>query len=138
MRFLSTLTLIVQIIFIVGSIGLAWYVSQRLNAWPGYRSEVITVEGKEVKVLVADTPEKRSKGLSGIKTLKGYDGMMFVFNPPQEVAFWNKETYLPLMLYWYRGDTLLGKDELPPVTQTVNVLRISSPDKVDRVVELVQ
>lgn len=47
-------------------------------------------------VELATTPQERSQGLMFRETLPPRSGMLFVFDPPQPVAFWMKNTLIPL------------------------------------------
>jgi hypothetical protein len=47
-------------------------------------------------VEVAVTPQERSRGLMFRESLPNRSGMLFVFSPPQPVAFWMKNTLIPL------------------------------------------
>ncbi|MEM6742640.1 MAG: DUF192 domain-containing protein [Pseudomonadota bacterium] len=52
-------------------------------------------------VEVADTPETRSRGLMFRESMPRSAGMLFIFDPPREVAFWMKNTPLPLDLIFF-------------------------------------
>lgn len=56
----------------------------------------IQVGEKSYQVQVVDTPEDREKGLQGVTTLPDDEGMLFVFDEPQPVSFWMKDTDIPL------------------------------------------
>jgi len=45
---------------------------------------------------VADTVAKREKGLMYRKSLKDNEGMLFLFNDPERLCFWMKNTFIPL------------------------------------------
>jgi len=47
--------------------------------------KTIKINNKEYKVKIADTDEKRRKGLQGVKELPKDEGMLFVFDSPQTV-----------------------------------------------------
>ncbi len=48
------------------------------------------------QVEVADTPQLRNTGLMNRKNMASSAGMLFVFDHPQQVAFWMKNTLIPL------------------------------------------
>jgi uncharacterized membrane protein (UPF0127 family) len=56
----------------------------------------IEVEGTDYKVQIADTPESRQTGLQGVESLAPGTGMLFIFDEPQPVSFWMKDTLIPL------------------------------------------
>lgn len=47
-------------------------------------------------VELAVTPQDRARGLMFRESLPSQSGMLFVFDPPQPVAFWMKNTLIPL------------------------------------------
>ena len=55
-------------------------------------------EGAQVRfaVEIADTPEERSLGLMHRESLPRFSGMLFVYERPQPVGFWMKNTLIPL------------------------------------------
>lgn len=56
----------------------------------------IEVGDKSYQVQVVDTEEGREKGLQGVTNLPDDEGMLFVFDEPQPVSFWMKDTAIPL------------------------------------------
>jgi uncharacterized membrane protein (UPF0127 family) len=56
------------------------------------------------KVWVADTEPHRSQGLMWTKSLPSDHGMLFLFDPPQTVSFWMKNTLIPLDLLFVAPD----------------------------------
>lgn len=45
---------------------------------------------------VASTPDDRAQGLMNVKSMPPSKGMLFVYPAPQPVAFWMKNTFIPL------------------------------------------
>ncbi len=56
--------------------------------WPG--------GGARFNVEIADTAEERARGLMFRETMPVGAGMLFVYDRPQRVAFWMKNTLIPL------------------------------------------
>jgi hypothetical protein len=67
-------------------------------AGQGGGKSIVTIRVKDlpVKVEVADSRRERSVGLSGIKQLKNYSGMLFVFPEEGKHTFWMKNCLLDL------------------------------------------
>jgi len=63
-----------------------------------------------LRVEIADTRAERMKGLSNRKEpLEKDAGMLFVFNPPQSVCLWMKDTHIPLAAAFIRADGRITK-----------------------------
>jgi uncharacterized membrane protein (UPF0127 family) len=62
--------------------------------------EVLTPQGKTILAEVADTTEKRARGLMFRDSLPKELGMLFTFAAPQAWSFWMKNTRIPLDIIW--------------------------------------
>lgn len=109
---------------------------EKNDQFKNYQKIYYRLNGKRYYFLVADTDEKRIKGLMNIKELKNYDGMIFIFSKKDFRSFWNKNTYLDLDLYWIADDKVVGKNFLPSIKKSKNLVIITSPEKVNKVIEL--
>jgi len=58
----------------------------------------LTVNGQRILAEVVSTPEQRAKGLMNRFSLQPDHGMLFVFEDPQPLGFWMKNTYIPLSI----------------------------------------
>lgn len=56
----------------------------------------ISVGGKDFNVIVFSTEKQKEKGLMNVKEMNSNEGGLFVYDEPQHVDFWMKNTYLPL------------------------------------------
>lgn len=56
----------------------------------------IEIGDRKYEVSLATTEEEREQGLQGKKKLDQNEGMLFVYDEPQEVSFWMKDTEIPL------------------------------------------
>lgn len=64
----------------------------------------IKIGDKEYKVREAKTEEDKEKGLQNITELSQDEGMLFYFDPPQEVSMWMKDTLIPLDIIFIDED----------------------------------
>ena len=65
---------------------------------PHLPTRALTIGGHTLTVEVASTPETRQTGLMNRFSLQQDHGMLFVFEAPQPLAFWMKDTYVPLSI----------------------------------------
>lgn len=94
-----------------------------LLIWPGFSQaqdapgplavETVVLETANGGVLIAAemavTPEARERGLMFRHRLAPERGMLFVYDAPQPIAMWMKNTHIPLDIIFIRGDgTVLG------------------------------
>jgi len=93
-----------------------------------------------LKVEIADTKEKRSKGLAGRQSLATDEGMLFVFPKADKYPFWMKGLSFPIDFVWINGDKvtdILSNVPPPSSGQTDESLAIySSNQEVDKVLEV--
>lgn len=64
----------------------------------------IQINDKIYRVQEAHSEEEMEKGLQGVKELPEDGGMLFYFDPPQEVAMWMKGTLIPLDIVFIDND----------------------------------
>jgi uncharacterized membrane protein (UPF0127 family) len=72
-----------------------------------------------LNVEVAQTPEEHQIGLMFRKTMPTNDGMIFIFEHPNQQCFWMKNTLIPLSVAFIADDgTIVNVDDMAP--QTLN------------------
>jgi uncharacterized membrane protein (UPF0127 family) len=64
----------------------------------------IEIGDKEYNVTCARTEEERIKGLQGVTELKDDEGMLFVFDEPDTIGMWMKDTKVPLDIIFISED----------------------------------
>ena len=97
-----------------------------------------SLAGKTYKLPLADEPEEWERGLMFVRQPKGFEGMLFVFPDRKIRQFWNKNTFVDLEVYWIAGDRVVGKGFLPSIEKSGRIVVISSPEPVDKVVEIIR
>lgn len=71
------------------------------QAHPLNFDHTLLLNNQPIKVVVFDTPAEREQGLMWVKTLPTGHGALFVFEQEATVAFWMKNTLLPLSLIFF-------------------------------------
>ena len=64
----------------------------------------IKINNKEYRVKEATSTEEKAKGLQGITELPEDEGMLFYFDPPEDVQFWMKGVDIPLDIVFINDD----------------------------------
>lgn len=96
--------------------------------------QVIKINNKQYQVKIAKTEEQRKKGLQGVEKMNDNEGMLFVFDSPQTVQFWMKDTYIPLDIIFIDEDyTVISIYKGKP-----NSTILAEEDNVNYVLELNQ
>jgi len=77
-----------------------------LEKFPTTRLVVMPRNGPCVlfDVWVAAAPAERSRGLMFIESLEEYEGMLFIYQQPAQIAMWMKNTLIPLDMLFIRSD----------------------------------
>jgi len=107
--------------------------------WENYKVENLNIEGTDYKVVVADTPQNREKGLMFVRDrTEEFDGMVFRFQDQETRNFWNKNTFVDLKLYWMLDGEVIGTSDLPSIERSQEIVTVLSSGPADTVVEIIQ
>jgi uncharacterized membrane protein (UPF0127 family) len=83
------------------------------RAQTGLREVPLTIRSKtgthHFTVEVAATPDQQERGLMFRRSLAGDRGMIFPYEPPQQVAFWMKNTLIPLDIIYIRPNGTIAQ-----------------------------
>ncbi|SFH83823.1 DUF192 domain-containing protein [Bradyrhizobium sp. cf659] len=98
--------------------------------------EIVTKSGVQVfSVEVATTEQEKQTGLMYRKELADGKGMLFDFNPEQEVSMWMKHTYVSLDMIFIRADGRILR--IAENTEPLSTKIISSQGPARAVLEVV-
>jgi hypothetical protein len=79
----------------------------------------LTINGHRVTAEVATTVAARAVGLMRRFSLHADHGMLFVFDAPQPLTFWMKDTYIPLSIAFIGADgRILNIEDMAPQTES--------------------
>jgi uncharacterized membrane protein (UPF0127 family) len=83
------------------------------GAQTGLREVPLTIRSKSgvhrFTVEIAATPDQQERGLMFRKSLAPNRGMIFPYEPPQEVGFWMKNTLIPLDIVYIRANGTIAR-----------------------------
>jgi len=84
----------------------------------------LTIKGQKVTAEVASTPDDRATGLMHRFSLRPDSGMLFVFEQPEPLAFWMKNTYIPLSIAFIDvNGIILNIEDMAPQTESTHQSR---------------
>jgi len=84
-------------------------------------TRALTIDGNALTVEVAATPETRENGLMNRFSLQPDHGMLFVFESPQPLAFWMKNTYVALSIAFVDANgRILNIEDMRPQDESTH------------------
>lgn len=89
------------------SIAVAVVVTAMLVVSPKIRMAEIVIAGERLDVSIADTQMLQAKGLSGRRSLKPNEGMLFIFPAPGFYGFWMKDMKIPIDIIWIDAERMV-------------------------------
>jgi len=72
-----------------------------------YPTAEVTIGIHRLRVEVADTPERKSRGLSGRSRLAEGQGMVFPYARAERQGFWMYDMHFDIDIIWIRGDRIV-------------------------------
>lgn len=89
---------------------------------------VVPVGAKTVKMQLAIKPREMEHGLMGREDLKSDEGMLFLYDAPQRMSFWMRNTPTPLDIGFFTADGVLKEvyqmypfDETPVMSRSLEL-----------------
>ena len=81
----------------------------------------LTINGHKVTAEIAATPGERATGLMNRFSLRPDNGMLFIFERPEPLSFWMKNTFIPLSIAFLDIDgRILNIEDMAPQTETTH------------------
>lgn len=105
----SLIRIFIDVVIVLTVFGVVFFIYQNysvplFNYLYGQQKISIFLRDVPVTVTIADTPEDRQKGLSGVSSLPDNEGMLFVFDEEGRYGFWMKDTLLALDIIWINNE----------------------------------
>jgi uncharacterized membrane protein (UPF0127 family) len=96
----------------------------------------VTINNKKIVLEIAKTEQQREYGLMDRKFMPKNHGMIFLFDHPQRLSFWMKNTLIPLdMIFLNHGHVVAILNDVPPCKQ-VNCPSYEPNVQANQVIEL--
>ncbi|MBE9117089.1 DUF192 domain-containing protein [Lusitaniella coriacea LEGE 07157] len=92
--------------------------------------------GEEIELEVTRTPEQQALGLMFRENLPDNRGMLFSFDPPQEVNFWMMNVKISLDMVFLREGKIVAIARDVPPCKSEPCPTYGPPQPIDRVIEL--
>jgi uncharacterized protein len=84
----------------------------------------LTINQHKTVAEVVTTPEQRATGLMRRFSLQPDHGMLFVFDRPQLLSFWMKNTYIPLSIAFIDADgRIVNIEDMRPQDESMHLSR---------------
>lgn len=85
------------------------------------RTVTLTIGKSKLVAEVVDTPDTRANGLMHRFSLQPDHGMLFVFDRPQPLGFWMKNTYIPLSIAFVDAEgKIVNIDDMRPQDESTH------------------
>ena len=84
----------------------------------------IQINDKVITVEVAKSQEQQKRGLMYRQNLAKDSGMLFVYDKPQKLGFWMKNTLIPLSIAYFDGNKTIINIEQMAASKTIMQLRV--------------
>jgi uncharacterized membrane protein (UPF0127 family) len=103
---------------LVCSLAVGGFLAASISAAADLPTTVLTVGDHKVTAEVVVTPEQRAVGLMNRFSLKPDHGMLFVFERPEPLSFWMKNTFIPLSIAFIGADgRIVNIEDMKPQTE---------------------
>lgn len=101
-------------------------------------SKKIIIGTTTISVILADTAEKRTRGLSGYQALGPKEGMLFIFPDIGRFSFWMSDVTFPIDIIWIGPDNkILGvAQNATPSQQEKPIIYYDPPGPIRFVLEM--
>ncbi|OGG85839.1 hypothetical protein A2392_00245 [Candidatus Kaiserbacteria bacterium RIFOXYB1_FULL_46_14] len=132
--------LLLDVIIFLAAVGTVFFLYQTYGSFVmdrffGEQQVGMFVRDVGVTVSVADTPEERNLGLSGVESLPTNEGKLFVFDKEGDYGFWMKDMNIPLDIIWINNERRVVHIEENVLSESYPAI-YSSPEPARFVLEV--
>jgi uncharacterized membrane protein (UPF0127 family) len=99
-------------------LGILFSINMVLSCSSGLEERIeVVIGGESFRIEVARTTEQKRQGLMNRRSLGDREGMIFVYETDQHLAFWMKNTTIPLTLaYLSKDGQIVQIEQLKPLS----------------------
>ena len=87
----------------------------------------VTIGVHVIDAELADTPERKQRGLSGRSALAEGQGMLFPYDEPDRQAFWMPDMHFDIDILWIRASRIVHIAARVPHADAVTIYRPDEP-----------
>lgn len=100
------------------------------------RQSIVEINGKNIPVIIAQSPQDKEKGLSSFVSLDFDKGMLFVYDNYAPRTFWMKGMKFPIDIIWIVDNKVVGVEQNISPEQGPDFSLYSSQGPVNLVLEV--
>lgn len=82
---------------------------------------------RKIDIEVAETSEQKAMGLMFRTSLADTAGMLFPYDPPQNISMWMKNTFIPLDMVFIRADGIVHRIEVRTTPHSERTIDAGAP-----------
>jgi uncharacterized membrane protein (UPF0127 family) len=101
------------------------------------KGTIVCPDGTILSVAIADEPQEQRKGLSGVPSLSGTEGMLFLYGEAGYPTHWMKDMLIPIDMVWLLDGTIVFMvQEVFPVKEGEELMHYRPDTLANQVLEV--
>lgn len=115
---LKNIQIIILSIVMICGVFVFTYLNQKSETSNNFDHYTLSLNGVNIKHILANTAETRVKGLSGMESLPKDTVMFFIFDVPDKYGIWMKDMKFPVDIIWldHEGRVITLESNVSPDT----------------------
>ncbi len=130
--------LLITLLILMSLVVLSQFFPKSKNNNEEYKNRAITIADTQLHVYVADTDQKKARGLAAFDSIEDDQGMIFEFEDMGIQTFWMKDMKFAIDIIWVRDNKIIAIDKNIQSEQSKSddeIIRYKSSEDVDTVIE---
>lgn len=104
MRAIYELMILAAVIVIWIMVYIYYWDDVKTFFYSGQPEYVVHIGEVALEVTIADSPEEREQGLSGVESLGDFEGKLFIFDTAGQYGIWMKDMLFAIDVLWFNED----------------------------------